>query len=392
LDKRRQIGVGIVGAGNMGTHYARILKEESNIRIVGVADIIEERAKDLAKEVGTTAFTDFKELIRDDKVDAVFVTTPDHLHKEPVILAAEAGKHIWIEKPFATTIEDANEMMGAIQKAQKAGAKVTVQFMTRWFPSYVAFYNIIKWGYAGEPLSVDFSINDRIDVPLTMWGKKDESWAKNTTVADFLMCYQIDLIRWMTGKEAKNVYALSRYKILKSTPDYYKALLFFDSGFDAYFESNWILAKSKPLLSEHFFNLVCSKATMQYVHPNTTFATYSIGGGEVFFEEGSSIDVLIEIQEKLREEGILSRIILESEKEWFYHRWRIKDKSYSLWIPASGITHHVKHHCGDQIKDFINSIIEDRNPFITAEDGYQATKVVCAIKESAERKEMIIID
>ncbi|MEM3714441.1 MAG: Gfo/Idh/MocA family oxidoreductase, partial [Nitrososphaeria archaeon] len=388
---QHKIGVGIIGAGIMGTHYARTLREHPNVKIVGIADIIEERAENLAKEVGATSFNDFKKIINNENINAVFVTTPDHLHKEPVILAAEARKHIWIEKPFATSIDEANEMIKEIRKVQKEGVKVTVQFMTRWSPFYTAFYDVINWGYAGEPISVSFSINDRIDVPLSMWGKGNESWVKNTTVADFLMCYQVDLIRWMTGKEVEEVYALSKSRILKFTEDYYKALLQFNNNFDAFFESNWVHAKSEPLLSEHFFNLVCSKATMYYTHPNTSFAVYSTGGGEIFFEEGTPIDVLLEIQEKLKEEGIVSRIVLEPEKEWLYHQHKVKDKNYSLWIPATGVIHKVKHHNCSQVENFIYSIIEDQEPFITADDGYKATKVVCAVKESARKGEKIKI-
>lgn len=379
----KRIGIGIVGAGIMGSAHAKTATEEPDTKVIGIADVVEERANSLAHETGATPFLDFRKMMEDDRIDAILVTTPDYLHKEPVIAAAEAGKHIWIEKPLATNLEDADEMMKAIRRARNAGAKVTVQFVTRWYPSYVAFYNVLKQGYVGEPIAVDFSISDRIDVPLGMWGGKDKTWIKYSTIADFLTCYEIDLIRWITGLEAKSVYAQSASKVLKFTPDYYKALVRFEKDFDAYFESNWILARSKPLLGEHFFNLICSKGTMQFTHPYTTFETHSVGGGEIFFNEETSINTLIEIQNKLKEEGIISRIIWESEKEWPYHRWKVKDKSCSLWIPAAGVTHEVKHHHGSQFKDFVNSILEKREPLIKAEDGYEAVKVVCAIKQSA---------
>ena len=385
-----KVGLGIIGAGIMGSRYAKSGKDDAETEVVGVADLVEKRAKSLADQVGATPYTDYAEMLRNDRVEAVFITTPDHLHKEPVIAAAEAGKHIWIEKPFATTMEDANEMMDAVKKAQKVGAKITVQFGTRWHPSYAAFDYILKGDYVGEPISLDFTINDRIDVPLAMWGGPNESWAKNSTVSDFLTCYAIDLSRCLTGLEANIVFARSSSKVLKFTPDSYQALISFDEDFNAYFESSWILARSKILLSEHFFNLICSEGTMQHVHPNTTFAAHSVGGGEVFFKEGISIDTLLEIQEGLRKEGIVSRIIWESEREWAYQIWTARNQNRGLWIPA-GAMHSIKHHQGNQFKNFIHSILEKQEPYVTATDGYKAAEVVCAIKESAENGEAVTL-
>jgi len=378
----RKIGVGIIGAGIMGSSRAKAAKNAPETEVVAVADVVEERARSLAAQVGAIAYTDFREMLRNEKVEAVFVTTPDHLHRDPVVAAAEAGKHIWIEKPLATNIEDAKEMMKAIANAQKAGAKITVQFSTRWYPAYTAFQRVVEWGYVGEPISVDFSINDRIDVPLSMWGGPGKSWAKYSSVADFLTCYAVDLVRCITGLEAKRVYARSASKVLKFTPDFYQALVTFDKDFNAYFESNWILARSKLQLSEHYFFLSCSEGTLQYLSPNATFVAQSLGGGEIFFKENTSIGTLMEIQGRLKDEGIVARVVAEPEREYPYEIWTAKDQNRALWIPT-GVPHNVKHHHGNQFRNFIYSILENQEPYVTALDGYRATEIVCAIKDSA---------
>lgn len=378
-----ELGVGVIGAGIMGTRWARKSKEHPKMKVLGISDVVKEKAENLAKEVGAKAYTDFREMLKDENIDVVFVATPDHLHKDPVIAAAEAEKHLWIEKPLATNIEDAREMMKAIEKAQKKGAKVTVQFGTRWMPFYEATRLIIAEGYVGEPVYASHTISDRIDVPLTMWGGPKKSWASYSTSVDFLMCYSVDLIRMISRKEVKSVYARSISKVLKFTPDVYQALITFEDNFQTYLESSWILARTKPLLSEHFLTVVCSEGTFQYSHAETTLTTYALGGGEVFFSEETSIDTLREIQEKLQAEGIISRIIWEAEREQPYGTTKMKEMRRCLWIPAKS-PHKVKHHQGGQFENFVNSILEDEEPYITAMDGYRSAEVTCAVKESAE--------
>lgn len=391
-----KVGIGFIGAGIMASDYAKMLNKWAEVDVVGVADIYEERANELAKVVDATPYTDYKEMLKNDKVEAVFVETPDWLHMEPVVAAAEAGKHIWQEKPFATTIEDAKAMYKAVKKAQKTGTKFTMQFETRWSPINTAFNYVIKWGYVGEPISADFVLNDRIDVPLRMWtpdAQKVEDWRStkrgSSTVADFLIVYGFDLTRMMTGLEAKAVYARLVSKILKFTPDLYQALISFEKDFNAYYKSSWVQAQSKPALVGLLHNIICTEGTLHYVSPNRTFTT-GAGGGEIHFPEDVSMDTLLEIQNKLRNEGITSRIIWQSEREWLYRTfWTCKEMNRALYIPTDSKVHKVKHHDGNQFKNFINCILEDREPFVTIEDAYKNAEVICAIKESADTGKII---
>jgi len=373
----------------MGSSHAKACNAHPNLKVVGVADVLKERAEELAGKVGAKAYVDYERMLKDEEIEIVFVTTPDHLHKEPAIAAAEAEKHLWIEKPLATNIEDAKEMLRELEKAQNKGLKITVQFGTRWYPFYEAVRLVISEGYVGNPISSAMTISDRIDVPMSMWGSPNKTWAKYSTVADFLTCYSVDLIRLFAGKEARSVYARAASKVLKFTPDLYQAIVTFEDDFQAYFESSWILARTKPILSEHHLNFVCSGGTMQYTHANTSFVTHAVGGGEIFFMEDSSIETLREIQEKLRQEGIISRIIWESEWESLYgERVKLKEYNRALWIPAN-LPHEVKHHQGSQLNNFVHSILEDKEPYVTLMDGYRSAEVVCAIKESAETGEVV---
>jgi len=395
MDKK--VGLGFIGAGIMASDYAKKLNKWPEAEIIGIADIDKDRANDLANAVGAEPYTDFHEMLKNDRVEAVFVETPDWLHREPVVAAAQAGKHIWQEKPFATTIQDAKAMYEAVKKAQKTGAKFTMQFETRWSPINTAFNYVLKWGYVGEPISADFVLNDRIDVPLRMWTPKGKvkDWRTSkrgsSTVADFLMVYGFDLTRMMTGLEAKTVYARSVSKILKFTPDLYQAMISFEKDFNAYYKSSWVQARTKPALVGLFHNIICTEGTLHYISSNRTFTT-GTGGGEIHFTEKITMDTLLEIQERLRKEGVTSRIIWQSEREWLSRTfWTCKEMGRGLIIPGTREVHQVKHHDGDQFKNFLNCILEDREPFVTIEDAYKNAEAICAIKESAETGKIINI-
>ena len=393
----KKVGVGFIGAGIMAYDYAVRLHGWPEVEVVGIADVVEDRANALAKEVEATPYTDFHAMLKNDAIEAVFVETPDWLHRDPVVAAANAGKHIWQEKPFATTMEDAEAMYAAIQQAQKTGLKFTMQFETRWSPINTAFNFILKWGYMGDPISADFVLNDRIDVPLRMWSPKGEvkDWRAtqrgSSTVADFLIVYGFDLTRMMTGLSAESVYARSVSKILQFTPDLYQAIITFEKDLTAYYKSSWVQARTKPALVGLFSNIICTHGTLHYVSPNRTFAT-TVGGGEVHFTEDITFDTLKEIQTRLQKEGVSARIIWDPEREWTYRKfWTCKEMGRGLYIPSTPTIHSVKHHDGNQFKNFINCILEDREPFVTAEDAYRNAEAICAIKKSAETGKIVYL-
>lgn len=147
--------------------------------------------------------------------------------------------------------------------AEKAGVKLMVGYGMRWYPTFTAAHVIVREGYIGDPLSATMIHNDRIDVPEEMWGPLAKSWARNSTIADFLGSHDADLIRWISGKEAESVYARSTSKVLGLTPDGYNALVTFEGGFQTSLNLNWIAARSKPNLVDGILLIYGSEGTIQ---------------------------------------------------------------------------------------------------------------------------------
>ncbi len=105
----RKLGVGVLGVGEMGKRHAENLRRlVPEARLVAIADIAAQRAKQVAEELEIDrAYGTLEELLQDKQVDAVVIATPDKFHAQSIRLAAAAGKDILCEKPLALTLEDA---------------------------------------------------------------------------------------------------------------------------------------------------------------------------------------------------------------------------------------------------------------------------------------------
>ena len=104
-----KIRVGIVGAGYIGGVHAGLLARDERVVLTAVHDVVEGRARRLAAPAGARVAASAEELI--DEVDAVYVTTPNTLHTELAVAAAQAGKHVFCEKPMATNLRDARRVL-----------------------------------------------------------------------------------------------------------------------------------------------------------------------------------------------------------------------------------------------------------------------------------------
>lgn len=122
------IRIGLIGAGGNGRgNVTRLAREGERCRIAAVADLDEKRAAEVAEPFGARATTDFTAFL--DDVDAVVISSPNYLHADHAVTCAEAGKHVWIEKPMAITLDDADRI---VQAVETAGVKSFVGFSIRF--------------------------------------------------------------------------------------------------------------------------------------------------------------------------------------------------------------------------------------------------------------------
>ena len=105
------VNYGVVGTGYFDAELARYMKENEGAVITVVYD--PENAEAVAEELGARVASSLDELVQSDDVDCVIVASPNNLHKEPVIKAAQNGKNVFCEKPIALSYEDCKEMVEA---------------------------------------------------------------------------------------------------------------------------------------------------------------------------------------------------------------------------------------------------------------------------------------
>lgn len=203
----RALGVAVVGFGWMGrVHtqaYARVLHHFPRLALrpepIAVADEVPGRAEEAAARYGFAgAVRDWREITADPRVEAVSITAPNFLHREIGVAMAEAGKHIWIEKPVGLTADDARAVSGAVAEA---GVRGTVGFNYRGAPAVVAARELIASGGIGDVTHVRIRLfSDYAAHPEGALTWRYERERGGSGVLGDLASHGVDLARFLLGE------------------------------------------------------------------------------------------------------------------------------------------------------------------------------------------------
>jgi predicted dehydrogenase len=327
-------GFGVIGTGLWGEYHALTYATYPGADLVAVCDVNAERAAEMARKYGAKRwYSAYPELLADPEVDAVTVATPDYLHTEVGIAAAQAGKDILMEKPLALTVEDCQAIIAA---AEKAGVRLMVDFHNRWNPPFNVLKQRLEAGELGDPLLVNARLNNTIYVPTEML-----RWAGRSATIWFTGSHLIDLVCWLVGSSVSRVYSVSRSKVLVArgipTPDFFETTMEFANGAVAFVENCWILPNSEPSVVDFKMRLVGTQgsATVDTTH-NRTLECYT---GRVAFPDVLGLPKIFGQQQGFAVESI---------------------------------------------KHFADCVIHDKEPMLSGQDGLANTAIVCAALKSAE--------
>lgn len=316
--------VGIVGAGTMGGVHA-VGWKNTDTELVGVMSKNKEAALELSKKHGTKTFDTYEALL--EQVDIIDICTPTDFHKDMVLQAAKAGKHIICEKPIALKVEDGNAMIEACNKAK---VRLFIAMVVRFFPQYSAAQKAVSSGQVGKIGVMRFK---RVSYQPT----GDEAWftneARSGGMLVDLMIHDFDYARWLGGN-VKRVFAKSvRTQDPKAPGDYALVTLGFDDGRMALIEGGW-------------------------AYPPGYFRTsMDIAGSEGVLEWRSDDAVTIQPFLKPTGEKNVARVGVPSSI-----------------LAEDPYTTEIKHayDCIKNNKEFL----------VTAEDGLEALRIALAAKES----------
>jgi len=194
-----KLPIGIIGLGRMGQVYARHLAAMPEAEIVAVSDIAADHLEKFAAEIGAKRWsTDYHSVIEDREVKAVFVVSPTSTHAEIVTAAASSGKAIFCEKPIALTLGETDRIIATLEKT---GAMLQVGFMRRFDAGYVKARQQIEAGVIGNPTTFKAIGRDPF-CPDLNYARPEVSGGLILDMA----IHDFDLARWLMGTEVRRVY------------------------------------------------------------------------------------------------------------------------------------------------------------------------------------------
>src|SRR5262249_17088488 len=147
-----KIKVGVIGVGSFGELHIQAYRALAEVEIVAISDVRENRLREMSSSYGIPqTYTDARELCSRSDIKIVSIATPESLHLEPVLAAAQAGKHILLEKPIATSLEDAAKIVAA---AEDAHVHLMVGHILRFEANYGSLRREIEEGNLGKIVSI----------------------------------------------------------------------------------------------------------------------------------------------------------------------------------------------------------------------------------------------
>jgi len=335
-----ELKINIIGLGIMGMSVGRALLRNPMVRLTAGSDLKRENLEAARKEFGFgEVYEDYEKMLANQKPDAVFIATPDWAHFKPVMACLESGFHVHVEKPLTT---DEREAAAIVKKVKETGLKLQVSYNHRWLAPYHATYEKIRAGSIGECLMGYARKNNPIAVPMRMI-----PWARHSSPMWFLSGHDIDLMTWWFDDDPVEAKGYGVKRVLKErmgwdTYDAMQGLVRFSKGGFATFESTWIYPECHPAMPDSFMEVVGERG---HIHLDRKAEAIEMSGPEGF--------------------------------KW--PRSLLNYKVFDRWVGAFP-------SC---INSFIDALVEDREPYVTAYEGWRTTAVLDAIHRSVESGETI---
>jgi predicted dehydrogenase len=319
--------VGVLGAGHLGKIHLRLLKQSEKYELVGFFDPSEENATKVSAEFGYKKFDSIAALIQE--VDIIDIVTPTLSHYDCALEVIKAGKHVFIEKPIANTVAEADEI---IKLAKKYNVKGQVGHVERFNPAFIAVKDKIN-----KPMFIEThrlaEFNPRgTDVPVVL----------------DLMIHDIDAILSVVQSKVKAVYA-SGVSVLSQSPDIANARIEFENGCVA--------------------NITSSRISMKNMRKSR------------FFQKDAyiSVDYLEKICEVVKMKdapeipGDFDMILQNAEGE-----------KKQIYFDNPNVT--ANNAILDELNAFADAINNNTTPIVTLEDGTEALRVAYMIIDSMNEK------
>ena len=255
-----KVRVAVIGLGWFGEKHCEVLSGIPHVELHALCTRTESRLKEVAKTFGVKkTYTDYKKLLADPNVDAVSVVTMWDQHVAPTIAALKAGKHVFLEKPMASTVADCEKIV----KAAKATSKFfMVGHICRFNPRYAAAKAAIAEGKIGRIVSMYARRNIPAFVGASVLPKI------GPIIGDGV--HDTDLMLWYSGAKVVSAYAQTVNVRKFKNPDLGWTMYRFDSGAIGVLEDTWFLPDTTAFQIDERMEIIGTEGSIhiQETHPN----------------------------------------------------------------------------------------------------------------------------
>ncbi len=253
-----QIRLGIVGLGRFAKQHIECLKQIPEVIIAAVCDIRGETARALGDELGCGSYTDVQEMLRAESLDALDVLSPEMNHYEAVMAGLEAGCDVFVEKPLASDLTEAEKMVGT---AAERGRLLMVGHVMRFDQRYLQMKNAIARGDIGRVRSIYARRSDK---------REYFGLYKRSPVVLILGVHDIDQILWIKDELPIEVYA--KDSCSPEGEDMVCAMMTFADGTVAMMDSNWMTPRQWPAPQDQYMQIMGDEGVLRVQHPDEAFS------------------------------------------------------------------------------------------------------------------------
>ncbi len=343
-----KINWGVIGCG--GIAFRRTIPgliKSKNANLVAVMDTDLHVAKKVKDEFNASyVFDNVEDLLKLEEIDAVYIATPVFCHKEQVLKAAKAKKHILLEKPMGLTVEDSIEIK---EFCKKQGVKLGVGLMMRFNSLHERIRDIISSGQLGEIVSMRSQFTCWYPEMEGAWRQKKALSGGGALMDMGVHC--IDLLRFVSGLEAKEIASLKGNQIFSyEVEDAASVIMKMENGALAYVDAAFNIPDDATVCKLEIY----------------------LTGGSVFLEGSLAQD----------EAGEGTLIFTDSTKA--YDAQQSRKRAESTRLLSEGGNLYTK-----EIEAFENAIINDLEPPVSADDAIRAQQIVEAAYRSTDEGKII---
>ncbi len=218
--------VGVIGVGAMGLHHARNYAELPRAELAAIADTDAARVNQVAVRFNCRAYTDYREMIKQEHLDAISIAVPTTLHYRIAMDAIHAGIHVLLEKPIANTLEQAQELTAA---SHANGVFLQIGHVERFNPAVQELKRRMQAGELGKVSSI---IARRVGVMPPR--------VKDVDVILDLAVHDIDVVRYLLDQEPIEVRATAGSALLSHNRNDHSEIFLAFNGVTCFLQSNWI--------------------------------------------------------------------------------------------------------------------------------------------------------